>query len=96
MGYVKDAHLVPQYTYVLIAEVLGIVIGKNESIQGVKITGSELKILQYADDTEIFVTTEDSIKEIYNITGKYEKSTGAKINVEKIGIWIGTEDSYHK
>ena len=56
---------------------------EKRKIKGVKISGSELKILQYADDTEIFATTEDSIKEIFNVIGKYERGTGAKINVEK-------------
>ena len=69
--------------YVLIAEVFGIATRKSEKIKGVKISGSELKILQYADDTEIFATTEDSIKEIFNVIGKYERGPGAKINVEK-------------
>ena len=55
--------------YVLITEVFGIAVRKNEKIEGVKISGSELKILQYAGDTEIFTTTEDSIKEIFNVIG---------------------------
>ena len=39
----------------------------------------------------LLVTTEDSIKEIFNIIGKYEKGTGAKINVEKAeGLWLGS------
>ena len=77
--------------YVLIAEVFGIAARKSEKIKGVKISGSELKILQYADDTEIFATTEDSIKEIFNVIGKYERGTGAKINVEQTeGLWLGS------
>ena len=52
------------YYIVLIAEVLGAAIRKNEKIQGVKILNSELKIVQYADDTEIFATTDESINEI--------------------------------
>ena len=73
--------------YVLIAEVLGAAISKNEKIQGVKILNSELKILQYADDTEIFATTDESINEIFYIIDKYEKGTGAKINVEKQRVY---------
>ena len=69
--------------YALIAEVLGAVIRKNEKIRGIKISNSELKIIQYADDTEIFATTEESIEEIFEVIQKYEKGTGAKINVEK-------------
>ena len=59
--------------YVLIAEVLGAAIGKNEKIQGVKILNSELTILQYADDTEIFATTDESINEIFYIIDKDER-----------------------
>ena len=44
---------------------------------------SELKILQYADDTEIFATTDESINKIFYIIDKYEKGTGAKIHVEQ-------------
>ena len=74
--------------YVLMAEVLGAAIRENEKIQGVKILN--LKILQYADDTEIFATTNESINEIFYIIDKYEKGTGAKINVEKTeGLWLG-------
>ena len=53
--------------YVLIAEVLGAAIRKNEKIQGIKILNSELKILQYANDTEIFATTDESINEIFTL-----------------------------
>ena len=64
---------------------------KNKKIKGAKISGSQLKILQYADDTEIFATTEDSIKELFSVIGKYERGTGTKINVEKTeGLWLGS------
>ena len=49
------------------------------------------KILQYADDKEVFATTEDSMKEIFNVIGKYERGTGTKIDVEKTeGLWLGS------
>ena len=49
-----------------------------------------LKFLQYADDTEIFATTDESINEFFCIIDKYEQGTGAKINVEKTeGLWLG-------
>ena len=56
-----------------------------KKIPGIKISNSELKLLQYADDTEIFATTEESIEEIFKVIQKYEKGTGAKINVKKNG-----------
>ena len=39
----------------------------------------ELKLLQHADNTEIFVTTNESINEIFYIIDKYEKGAGAKL-----------------
>ena len=70
-------------------------IRKNERIRGIKISNSELKILQYAVDTEIFATTEESIEEIFKVIQKYEKGTGAKINAKKTkqkteGLWLGS------
>ena len=48
--------------YVLIAEVLGNQIRSNQNIKGVTIQDIEQKILQYADDTQIFVTNDSSVK----------------------------------
>ena len=54
-----------------------------KKIRCIKISNSNsgLKILQYADDTEISATTEESIEEIFKVIQKYGKGTGAKINV---------------
>ena len=54
-----------------------------KKIQGVRISSSELRILQYADDTEIFATTEESIEEISKVIRKYEKGTSEKFMSKK-------------
>ena len=54
-----------------------------------KISNSELKILQYAEDTEIFPTTDRSINEIFHIIDTYENGTDAKINVEENREFMG-------
>ena len=46
----------------------------------------ELKLSQYADDTNFFVLTEESILEILTFFKKYEIATGATINVSKTTI----------
>ena len=69
--------------YVLIAEVLGNQIRSNQNIKGITIRDTEQKILLYADDTQIFVTNDSSVKETFKELEKYEKATGAKINIEK-------------
>ena len=39
--------------------------------------------MQYADDTELFVTDDESINHIFFELKFYETTTGAKVNVEK-------------
>ena len=47
----------------------------------------EVKIGMFADDTQSYHRSEQSIKEVFKILQKYEKASGAKINHKKtIGI----------
>ena len=46
----------------------------------------DLKPSRYADDTNFFVLTEESILEILNFFKTYEIATGATINVSKTTI----------
>ena len=67
--------------YVIIAEVLRNQIRPNQSISGITIRNIEQKILQYADDTEIIVSSSSSITEVFKQLRLYEEATGAKINI---------------
>ena len=47
--------------------------------------------MQYADDTELFVTDDESINQIFFELKCYKTATGAKVNVEKTeGLWPGS------
>ena len=71
---------------VIIAEILGNQIQSNDRIKG----NSEKKIMQYADDTELFDTDDESINQIFFELKGYETAKGAKLNIEKIeGLWLG-------
>ena len=77
--------------YILVAEVCGIAIRANKNIVGFKYGSYEHKILQYADDTTICVTTYGSIKEVFNVLKVFEEAAGARINKDKTeGLWIGS------
>ena len=85
--------------YVLCLEVLSTNIRKNENIIGYKITQNsfENKELLYADDLGVVVTTEESMKHLFDLLKKYELATNAKINQDKteamwLGSWIGRTD----
>ena len=60
--------------YVLCAEVLGIAIRATSSIEGFKFNrNNEHKISQYADDLAAYISTIDSLKELFDLLGKYER-----------------------
>ena len=79
------------YIFLICAEVLGHMLRKNKSIKGIVIKGTENKISQYADDTQIFLDgSEKSLKCALNTLDKFYKMSGLKMNIEKTkAIWIG-------
>ena len=81
------------YIFLLCADVLGQIIRKNINIKGIVINNKEMKISQYADDTQILLDgTERSLRESLQILSKFFKLSGLKINEEKTrAIWIGAK-----
>ena len=82
--------------YVITAEVLGNQIRSNQNISGVTIRNIQQKILQYADDTQIIVSDNSSIAEVFTQLRLYEEATGAKINIGKTeGLFMGKWKNRH-
>ena len=82
--------------YIIVAEVLGNLIRTNKDIKGFTIKEIEQKILQYADDTQIVVTNDESIAEVFRQLKEYELATGAKVNIRKTeGLFIGKWKNRH-
>ncbi|MBY0580759.1 MAG: reverse transcriptase family protein [Rickettsiales bacterium] len=76
--------------YIIQAEIFSTFVRQNKKIKGIHVEGSETKIQQYADDTNFFLTGDDSIKEVGKALKLNKKATGAKINLAKCkGIWLG-------
>ena len=76
--------------YIIVAEVLGNLIRTSKDIKGITIKEIEQKILQYADDTQIVVTNDESIAEVFRQLKEYEPATGAKVNIRKTeGLFTG-------
>ena len=71
------------FLLVLIAEVFGNQIRQNEQIKSAKVNGTEIKILQYADDTEIILLDDNSMKHVLEEIQLFQLATGAKANLEK-------------
>ena len=78
--------------YVLTAESMAISILSNPGIHGVKPLKSknEVKLSQFADDTTLLLTDEQSVAETFHIFDRYELVSRAKINKCKCkGLWSG-------
>jgi exonuclease III len=93
--------------YVIQAEPMAASIRCNDRIQGIKLpskqadTQIEVKINMFADDTQLFNGTEESISETFKTLDTYEKASGAKINTNKtkgmfIGRWKNKTSNNHR
>ena len=81
--------------YVLFKEALYCYIKSHNSIKGLEMPNNNtLKILGFADDTNLFLRDNNSIREAMNAIAKFEKATGAILNKEKTKIYgIGAWDN---
>ena len=83
--------------YVIIAEVLENLIRSSKNINEITINNMEQRILQYEDDTQIIVTNDKSINEVFQQLRLFQDATGAKVIVQKtqglfMGIWKNRHD----
>ena len=79
--------------YVLVSEVLAVNIRCNPRISGLSLPGSAplSPISQYADDTSLILSSDDSIKAAFETYDLYEKASGSKLNRSKSkGLWLGS------
>ena len=88
---IKQCDFLSALLFVVIAEILENHIRSKDRIKGVMAGNSENKIMQYADDIELFVTDDESINQIFFELKCYETATVAKVNVEKTeGLRLGS------
>ena len=79
--------------YVLVSEVLAVNIRCNPRISGLSLPGSPplSPISQYADDTSLILSSDDSIKAALETYDLYERASGSKLNRDKSkGLWLGS------
>lgn len=78
--------------YVLCMEPLAIKVRQDPHISGLRIPGSseEVRIIQYADDTNLVVTTIASIRKVFLLWELYGLASGSSLNKDKCwGLWLG-------
>jgi hypothetical protein len=81
------------YLFLIAAEILGIMIRKNDKIRGIQIEDTHYKLGQYADDTQLYLNgTESSMSEALQTLQLFYGMSGLKINIEKTqAVWIGSK-----
>ena len=72
---------------------MGMMIRQNKDIKGIRIGREKICLLQYADDTAIFLDgTEKSLKRALDLLFQFSKYSGLKPNYDKTkAIWIGSK-----
>jgi len=76
--------------FILVTEILATVIRSKRDISGIQIPGAEVKIAQLADDTTLFLESEESIKIALREVKRFGELAGPKINLTKTtGVWLG-------
>ena len=82
------------FLYILQAEPMAETMRKSDKLDGIKISlddeVQEVKVASFADDTQLFHTSENSIIEGFKILETFSKASGAKLNMKKTkGLYIG-------
>ena len=78
--------------YVLVAEAFAVNLRSNPRIQGISFpgVGPVSPIVQYADDTSLVLSSDDSIKAAFEAFALFENASGFKLNLAKSkGLWLG-------
>lgn len=91
---VRQGVLLSPPLYVLYAEVLACAIHANPPISALTLPGCSTPlpvISQYADDTSLVVTSDQSLIEVFRSYAVFERGSGSKLNLGKSkGLWLGS------
>ncbi len=76
------------YLFVICAEIFANLVRNNDNIKGIKVQGKEIKLSQYADDTNIFSLFDaNSLNNIISTLDYVHQNTGLKVNYDKTSIY---------
>ena len=76
--------------YIMVAEVFLENIRQNKKIKGLKVNDTEIKTTAFADDTTVYLGSNESIKELGKQLSIFEEAVGVTYNKDKcVGMWLG-------
>ena len=78
------------YLFILGAEILANRLRQTGEIKGINLFGNEVKISQFADDTNLFCADVTSVEHALNTVSRFGAISGLKLNVKKTkAMWLG-------
>jgi hypothetical protein len=86
------------FLFIIIAEVLANAIRANKRIRGIVINGKSYVLVQYADDTCLFLADEFSLATALIVLDMFRRCSGLRMNRDKSeAVWIGASSNFkHK
>ena len=75
------------YLFLICGEVMALEVKNNANIKGITLNELETLILQFADDTQFFLNTEQSLNEVIRTLTLMEAQIGLVVNYEKSSVY---------
>ena len=78
--------------YAICAEGLGSLFRNNKNLHGICTPdgNDQVKLIQHADDTTVYITNNNDFKVVEECLRTYSEGSGSKVNVNKTkGLWLG-------
>jgi hypothetical protein len=80
------------YLFITVVELLAHKIRTTDTIKGIKIGDTEIKLVQMADDSTAFVEDVNSLENMFKLLNLFEKYAGLKLNKTKTeAMWLGKD-----
>ena len=78
------------YLFILSAELMSIKLRYDSGVKGINLFGNELKLSQFADDTNLFCADLNSVEKALNTVNDFGRIAGLQLNMKKTkAIWLG-------
>jgi hypothetical protein len=94
---VRQGFPLSAYLFIMVVELLAHKIRKSKNIKGIMIGDTEIKLVQIADDTTMFVEDSNSLQNNFNLLKAFEQYAGLRLNKMKTeAMWVGKSINNHE
>ena len=95
---VRQGDPLSPYLFILVVEMMACKIRQDERVEGIKLNDtSEIKLLQYADDTNGLLKDLNSARHFLRAVEEFGSFSGLKLNKEKTeAMWLGSNRNNHQ